>query len=222
MRVAGIDAAPGRWALVVLESGRFAGAYAAADLADLFARIPDVAAAAIDIPLSLPDSGVRAADIAARQELGIRASTLFVVPPAPAFRAATQAEATAIARSLGAPGVSAQVWALRKRIFEALPYAADERLVEAHPELSFARMAGAPLRAPKRTWNGLARRLQLLNSQGIAFPDEIDGPGGALPPADLVDAAAVAWSAHRYARGLAERYPAAGANGASRLGAIWA
>lgn len=115
--------------------------------------------------------------------------------------------ASEVARSLDAPAISAQAWALRGRILEAASVIRDVRLIEAHPELSFAEMTGAPIAFPKRTWNGLAARLHALNAHGIAFPDAIDGSGGSLPPTDLVDAAAVAWTASRAARGMGRRFP---------------
>lgn len=223
MRVAGLDATPRGWALVLLEAGRFAGAAAVPDLAAALALLPEAEAVAVDIPLVLPERGVRAAELAARRALGGRAATVFLTPPRAALAAASRAEASLLARSLGAPGVSAQAWALRHRIAEAVALAQDRRLLEAHPELSFAAMTGAPLRAPKRTWNGLAARLRALNAQGIAFPDAIDGSGGLLPPADLLDAAAVAWTAARYARGLALPFPPdAAPDGPGRLDVIWA
>lgn len=222
MRVAGIDAAPRGWAVVVLDQGRFAGAAAVPRLADALALLSDAEAVAVDIPLAAPERGIRDAELAARRALGRRAPTLFFTPPQAALRAATRAEATAMARALGAPGVSAQAWALRGRILEAAAFAHDPRLIEVHPELSFAEMAGGPIAMPKHTWNGLAARLQALNSQGIAFPDSIDGSGGSLPPADLVDAAAAAWSAARWGRGLARPYPAAPTRNGPPGNVIWA
>ncbi|GBD24428.1 hypothetical protein HRbin29_02106 [bacterium HR29] len=222
MRVAGLDATPRGWAVVLLEQGRFAGAAAVRRLADAFALLHDADAVAADIPLAAPPRGVREAEVAARRALGRRASTLFLTPPRAALAAASRAEATAIARELGAPGVSAQAWALRGRILEAEAFSADPRLIEAHPELSFAEMSGAPLAMPKHTWNGLAARLQALNAQGIAFPDAIGGSGGSLPPADLVDAAAAAWTAARWLRGLARPYPPSPPRDATGSGIIWA
>lgn len=222
MRVAGLDAAPRGWAVVVLEGGRFAGAAAVPRLADAFALLRDADAIAVDIPLAVPERGVREAELAARRALGRRASTLFLTPPRAALAAADRAQASAVARALGAPGVSAQAWALRGRILEAEAFAHDPRLIEAHPELSFAEMTGAPVPMPKHTWNGLAARLQALNAQGIAFPDAISGSGGRLPPADLVDAAAAAWTAARWLRGRAKPYPASPPRDGAGSGIIWA
>ena len=43
----------------------------------------------------------------------------------------------------------------------------DERVHEGHPEVSFAVIASDPLQAPKTTWNGLHRRVDLLATAGI-------------------------------------------------------
>jgi predicted RNase H-like nuclease len=66
-------------------------------------------------------------------------------------------------------------------------------------ELSFAAMAGAPLPDSKHTPAGLAARRDLLARAGITLPVKIAGAA----EDDLLDAAAVAWSARRIAAGTA-------------------
>jgi len=57
-------------------------------------------------------------------------------------------------------------------------------------------------------------RRRLLKGAGIVLPEKL----GALPLIDVLDAAAAAWSAARYARGEARSLP----EGATeRIGAIW-
>jgi predicted RNase H-like nuclease len=67
-------------------------------------------------------------------------------------------------------------------------------------------MAGEPLTYAKKTWTGQARRRELLARHGIVLPDQL-GPAGQAPPDDVLDAAAVAWSAHRKATGVALSHP---------------
>jgi predicted RNase H-like nuclease len=69
-----------------------------------------------------------------------------------------------------------------------------------HPELSFATIGDAVVEEPKRTWAGQRRRARLLAEVGIGVPDEL-GAAGAAGPDDVLDAAAVAWSATRIAAG---------------------
>jgi predicted RNase H-like nuclease len=82
----------------------------------------------------------------------------------------------------------------------------DKRLVEVHPEVSFCEMAGATLEDPKLTWNGQRRRLELLRGEGIELPPYLSDAAD-VPPADLIDAAAAAWSARRVARETAKPFP---------------
>ncbi|MBX6391199.1 MAG: DUF429 domain-containing protein [Frankia sp.] len=79
-----------------------------------------------------------------------------------------------------------------------------------------ASAAHAPLAYAKTTWAGAARRRALLRAAGIVLPDDL-GPANVVPPVDVLDAAAVAWSAHRVATGQAGRLPAVGARGSDQL-----
>ena len=58
--------------------------------------------------------------------------------------------------------------------------------------------AHLPLAHAKTTWAGAARRRALLRGAGIVLPDDL-GPANPVPPVDVLDAAAVAWTAHRVA-----------------------
>jgi predicted RNase H-like nuclease len=68
-------------------------------------------------------------------------------------------------------------------------------------------MAGQPLADSKHTAEGRAHRRELLASHGIALPlDTRDRRGtrdtrARAPVTDILDAAAVAWSAYRIATG---------------------
>ncbi|MBL7501037.1 DUF429 domain-containing protein [Frankia sp. CNm7] len=66
-----------------------------------------------------------------------------------------------------------------------------------------------PLVHAKTTWAGAARRRALLRAAGIVLPDDL-GPANSVPPVDVLDAAAVGWSAHRIATGHAGRLPGTG------------
>ena len=74
-----------------------------------------------------------------------------------------------------------------------------------HPELAFGAMAGAPLAASKHTSAGRDERRRLLARAGLEIPAPI--PAGII--GDVLDAAAVAWSARRIAAGAAVTVPAA-------------
>jgi predicted RNase H-like nuclease len=97
--------------------------------------------------------------------------------------------------------MSQQSYALARRILEVdAEVAAQDVINEVHPEVSFAAMADSHLQWPKTTWAGMMQRLELLGGQGIEIPPNIPR-GNDLPPADVIDAAAAAWSATRIAAG---------------------
>jgi predicted RNase H-like nuclease len=190
----GVDAARGGWIAVALEDGRFADAALERRFPALLERFPGAVVVGVDVPIGLPEIGSRRrADVEARVVVGARRASVFFTPP----RAALEARTYTVARSL-APGTSAQGWALRASILD-VDRVRDERVCEVHPEVSFAVLAGHPLAAAKRTWNGQRERLQLLAGAGIDIPDQLDA--GLVAADDVVDAAIAAWTATRIARG---------------------
>ena len=172
---------------------------------------------AVDIPIDPPGLGARAADAGARAFVGPgRASSVFPTPPRASLEARTFAEANEIARTVSGKGISQQAFALGKKILEVHAFAeVDERVIEMHPEVSFRQLAGEVLAESKHTHEGLERRRALLASAGIVLPGAVPG----VPEADLLDAAAGAWTAARYSRGDAQAFPP---EHDERLGAIWA
>jgi cystathionine gamma-synthase len=209
-RVAGVDGYRGGWVAVVLDASG-SRAVTTRHFAEIAALEVDVIA--VDIPIGIPASE-RAADFEARKVVGPRASSVFTTPPRAALEAPTFAEAVARARSRTGKGISQQAYALRHRILEVDAFAEnDERIVEIHPEVSFAALAAAALEHSKRTAEGLAERRELLARAGIDVPQ-----APAVPEADLLDAAVAAWSARRYLRGEATPLPE---HHEGRIGAIW-
>ena len=211
-RVAGADLAGGGWAVVVLEGDSVVDAFRCESFAD--ALLVDAEFVGVDIPIGIPIEGTRPADAAARRFVGPRASSVFTTPIRAVLEASTYAEARLIATELTGKSVSAQTYALARRILEVDEYARqDERVIEVHPEVSFRELAERPLESKHRV-QGLAERRALLKSAGINVPASV--PRIAEP--DLLDATAAAWSASRYARGEAIPLPD---GHRERLGAIW-
>lgn len=201
----GIDGAKSGWVAVLLEEGRFVDAVVAPSLAEILARYPEAGAFAIDVPIGYPERDARPADTEARKFIGARRSSVFNVPPLCVLQAPSYSEANALSREITEKGISKQSYALREKIFEAERLAADPRVYEVHPEVSFRELKGSPLEAPKKTWNGMMERLRLLEGEGISLPDHLAGGGVAAD--DVLDAAAAAWSARRIVRGEAEAFP---------------
>ncbi len=221
-RVIGVDGAKDRWVAVALADDRFERAFVVRALTELRAEPAD--AIAVDVPIGLVAAGWRQADLVARAMLGPRRSSLFVTPPRPVIDAPTFQEAVGRCRSLtGGVAISRQSFALFPKILEAEAARANyPRIFEVHPEVSFATLMGRPMSSPKRAWNGLHARRQLLASVGIELPDAIEGPAGQIPPDDLLDAAVAAWSAARLVDGRAVSMPTADGVSLGASGYIWA
>lgn len=239
VRVIGVDGVRERWvgASVSLdpEGGTppavtWSVGSAAAVLAPV--READVVAVGIDMPVGLVEHGRRASEAEARTLLGRGASSIFATAPAAAFRVArehlrpdggldlgSRAGADRASRAADGGGVSTQSWMIAAKVLEVEDAVralgpAGERVVEVHPETSFALMAahfgvaGVPgkLSAP-----GVARRVDLLQRTlpGLDVVAALaDVPVGAsarerVPVDDALDALAGACSALRHAYGHA-------------------
>jgi predicted RNase H-like nuclease len=103
---------------------------------------------------------------------------------------------------------------------DALVRAGEDRVLEVHPELTFTAMTGRPPVHGKKTWAGQRERLGLLADQGLRLDELAGDPGRAAP--DVVDAAAVAWTARRRQAGTARPVPDPPERVAGRDWAIWA
>ncbi len=211
--VLGVDGCKAGWVGVVL-SGGTATAVVAPTLADLVAAVrtdhPDLAVVGIDIPIGLPDTAPRQADVLARKRLPAgRKSSVFPAPTRVATAAATHVEASAANREATGVGLSVQAFGLVPKILEVDAYVRSPRscrIVEVHPEVSFAAMDVASVVPAKRTAAGADSRAGALRAAGIEPPAYVRGQGYAAN--DLLDACAVAWTAARVATGEAETLPA--------------
>lgn len=90
-------------------------------------------------------------------------------------------------------GPEAEVW-LRSR--------PGVEVIEVHPELSFARLAGTPILPPKLDPEGVAARRAALGAVGFEPPMWMRGAG--FDEDDLLDACVAAWAAVRHGHGDAD------------------
>jgi predicted RNase H-like nuclease len=211
VRVLGVDACKPGWVGIAL-STTAARAYFAVHIDELVADViadGSVAAIAIDIPIGLPDAGPRAADLLARNALGARRSCVFVTPVRPALMADHYTAAVAINRELAHAGVSRQAFNLKEKLLDVDRWLLDApcRVVEVHPELSFAALHGSPVAARKTTWAGMEIRRKLLAQQGIPLSSDLGRAGQLAAVDDVLDAAVCAWTARRVANGAAVSLP---------------
>lgn len=210
--VLGVDACHGGWVGVLLTPDSRPTALTSrsiAALVELARASAAVGVVGIDIPIGLPDRGSRAADALVRAALPGKASSVFSTPTRSAYVAAGFEEARAhnVAATDGT-SLSAQAWGLRTKVLEVdrwLRTRPAVEVIEVHPELSFARIAGTPILARKKDADGVQARREALERVGLVPPPWFRGSG--FGEDDLLDACAVAWTALRHARGAAESLP---------------
>jgi len=213
MTVLGLDGCKKGWVVAVAEPVRLVEMFIAKDAGqavDTAARHWDIDAVVIDMPIGLADTVPRVADEHARQRLGERRSSVFDVPIRRALEARSNAEANRISKEINGRGVGSMSYALREKILEIDEFvrSASVTVREGHPEVSFAALAGRPLRYYKKTLPGALERRALLESAGL-LPD-VDAEIALKRQAsfdDINDAAIMAWTALRVTSGEAESVP---------------
>jgi predicted RNase H-like nuclease len=169
----------------------------------------ELVAVAVDMPIGLPDSAPRQADQEARRRLGVRRASVFPTPVRDALGAADYPEALAISRRVCGKGLSKQAFNLLARMAEVdrvMTPARQDRIVECHPELTFAVLAGSPLEYSKHTPAGIDERLGLLAAALGAGRDQqledlVRARRRGAGPDDVVDALAIALVAEAVASG---------------------
>ena len=209
MSVVGLDGCARGWVAVVLDGARATVAHFLPNIAAVEHMVPDAEVIAIDMPIGLLDSGFRLADTAARQALGVRRSSVFATPVRAAVEAATYDEANAISKAINGVGISRQSFALCAKILEVDRWLANAPcdVREVHPEVAFAELLGRPAPSSKKTWQGMIERRDALAAAGITLEAVDPHVGRLVGTDDMLDAAAVAWTARRILHGAARSLP---------------
>ena len=204
-QVAGIDGCKGGWVVArAIAQPRLAVAVARVERLRDVVGSPELAAVAVDIPIGLSGMEPRACDREARRLLGPRRSSVFPAPLRSVLDASTWEEANARSRAASGRGMSRQAFGILDKVREADAVVTPDlqmRVVEAHPELAFALLAGAPMRHHKSTAAGREERLTALAAV-VANIEDISAvrPGGARAD-DVLDAVVLAWTARRFLLG---------------------
>ena len=200
-RILGVDGARGGWLAVLVDADDAGEDVQWLRLASITQALAlDVDVVAIDMPIGLPRAGRRACDLLAKRALGKAHPRVFLAPPRDVLAATSYDDAGARHRAhADGLGLSVQTWHIVDKIREVDAVADDPRLVEVHPELSFARLAGrgAGEQAPPRRPRGPARRAG----------SPVAGSARRAAGHDGLDALAAAWSGDRWLRGEAESLP---------------
>jgi predicted RNase H-like nuclease len=210
--VYGVDGCRGGWVAVAAE-GRAKSVRFVQHFEELFDANP--ALIAVDMPMGFPDEampGGRDCERAARAALPGKGSSVFSAPCRPSLDAPDYPAALVANRAAHGIGLSKQSYNLfpKMRELDAVMRGHPPcRIVEAHPELGFARLVGTPILAPKRTAEGRQARLAALAKAGFGIVEKwLDRfPRGQVAVDDVIDAACVCVASLRVAAGTGESFP---------------
>jgi predicted RNase H-like nuclease len=203
--VAGVDGAAGRWVVAVLD-GTHLSTTLVDTVSDVLVLTADCAAVGVDMPLAIPDAGVRASETAVRTFLGPARSSLFPTPVRDAVYAPSWEEACVIARARTGKAISKQSWFLTAHIRAWEDAAPDpSRVVEVHPESSFRALAPTVTFTSKKRARGVAQRIAALSAvvDTVELLDSVRSLADGPAMDDVLDAVAAAWSARRWLTGEA-------------------
>jgi predicted RNase H-like nuclease len=117
-RVLGVDACKSGWIGIALSDGMVTAHVAAGigELVEEAASAGPLAITGIDIPIGLPDTGRRQADLLARKAVGPLWASVFMTPVCPALEAPDYATAADLNRRLAGEGISRQAFALQAKV----------------------------------------------------------------------------------------------------------
>jgi predicted RNase H-like nuclease len=164
----------------------------------------------VDMPIGLSDRDPRRADIDARRTISPRGCTIFPTPVRACLDAVDYAGACARSLEITGKKISLQAWHILAKIREvdaAVTPSDEHRVIEVHPECSFALMNGGHPLASKHTRAGLEQRAACIDA-AFRVPDLAwqRPPSGATRD-DVLDAYAVLWSAERFTAGAHRELP---------------
>ncbi|NWG92552.1 MAG: DUF429 domain-containing protein [Parvularculaceae bacterium] len=231
--VLGVDGCRGGWLVAAhfLDRGEIR-----VDFADAMRSILDgpglgAAAIMIDMPIGLADAGSRACETEARRRLGPRRASVFASPSRAMLAFERYEDANAYGKARGR-GLSRQAFMIMPKIRELDRIITPEdqrRIGEAHPELAFAALKGAPCAHSKRSPEGARERRGLLAGAGVRRLDALIGELREKIPArscfaddDVLDAIALAMTAAARIEGRATRLGDGARDARGLVMEIWA
>ncbi|WP_224333513.1 DUF429 domain-containing protein [Haloprofundus halobius] len=215
----GVDWAGGCW--VVVKTGETTKIATEPSILNVWHEYgADVRSILVDIPIGLPESGVRACDVEAKERLTNRGSTVFSIPS----REVVEMDDYDRARELNDESLGSQSWWLFPRIREVDVFLqehpeATDKIYESHPEICFAELTGRSLES-KNSVEGRKERLEVLNDTSdlqetvMELVQEREEEGewhhriskGRLD--DVIDAAILAYTAEQLTLGPRREEPA--------------
>ena len=215
MWTAGVDGCPAGWCVVYLAPQTQEPVIRLCpDFDAVLTLRPRPNLIAIDIPIGLLDRrqvGGRECDRLARRRLPGRASSVFSPPVRGLLGATRYSQVRGHGLSIQAFGIMTKIREVDRLMSPGL----QERVYEAHPELAFRSLAGAPMRHNKKTPAGREERLRALERLASfrtvrALLDTLAARyrRSQVGLDDCLDACVLAWLAGRIGTGAAQRLPA--------------
>jgi len=204
---AGIDRWRGGWIVAERRHDASIALWSTPTIDEATDRLASCTAVAIDMPISLVETGRRVAEAEVRSVLGASARSVFTSPTRAAVEAASQTQATQLNRANGGPGISAQAFGLFASIRELRTRLRGPEFShwwETHPETAFAVLNDNVPLASKRTGLGVAQRLHSLRGFAPDLDSLLLQTPDKVPVDDVLDALAACWSATRIAAGTAQ------------------
>ena len=215
MTVIGIDGYPSGWVAARVTVASNDVTWSTSDVAGTATLLDPECVVGIDMPIGLANEGWRECDVQAKAELGRAGSRVFMTPPRAVLELGIEApntEVQALSRTLTGQGTSRQAMGLAERILAldaaltTSPATVRGTVLEVHPELAFAELAGQVLES-KKTAAGVGQRILALRSWLPAVDQILASAQPGVPVDDALDALACAWSAARWREGRARTVP---------------
>jgi predicted RNase H-like nuclease len=226
-QVAGVDGCKAGWFVVVtspaakvanptnapfiLEVKHF---FVAANFAEVLSKTTDCKLVCVDIPIGLSDGDKpRECDIAARQILGRRASSIFPPPIRPCLSAKNYWAASKICLKYSGKKLNRQSFFLLDKIRQVdnlITPALQQRVCEIHPEILFWALNNKkPMQYNKRKFAGRNERMKLL-TRIFQNVEEIVAEARKpkkVAPDDILDALVAVWTASQIILQKAQTLP---------------
>ncbi len=206
--VAGADGCRRGWVFVHQIDGHL-DAMVAPTVREALDRLPADTVLAIDIPIGLPKAGDRPCCKEARRVLQARRSSVFPAPVRACIDARNHDEARDLHSRADGRRISAQAWAIVPKIREVdellrADHSLRRRIYEMHPEVSFCRWQGEPMKHPKKKTPGHLEREALIDGvwpgERIRLWEKVRREASRD---DFNDAFSALWTARRITEGTA-------------------
>lgn len=196
--VLGVDGCKGGWLVCSLSEDGGIGFAVLPDLASVYRANLGASLILADVPIGLPESGVRACDMRAKALLGRYNSRVFLTPPREVFGVDSYEVANPLCKRLSDRGLMKQMWMIMPGIIEVdetLRLARPVRSVvrECHPEVCFWGLSGSIVAENKKTDEGAEARVKVLSAYVDDVEEAVSGvmdrfPRSVVARDDVIDA----------------------------------